>query len=361
MKDLYARLDLSPDASSRAIESRLLEVDDPQLKRAVQKILLQPSRREVYDRNHRILSLIGELRAGLELNSSPNWQRTATEDFERTFRESERRHQKNHGRSSSSRSSASSSSTSQRESGVGTKVASAIGAILGGLGRAVLQFALGIGMFMAFIGLCAVIAWGISFSDGNSSTEPTSSVEPGTVQTENSTPQGANSSDDGEAPGELSPSEKARKRLERAREQRQERAREQSFDARAKPLPENGTWWKFTSEELIAPLRISVSEGQHYYVKLTDAITDERVLTAFIRSGRTIEVDVPTGSYNLKYAIGDTWYGRQHRFGPETEYLEANDTFNFEITGQRVRGHRIELIVQEGGNLSTAPIPESEF
>jgi hypothetical protein len=137
--------------------------------------------------------------------------------------------------------------------------------------------------------------------------------------------------------------------------------KQESFSVPPEPLPGNGTWWKYTSEELIAPLQISVSEGHHYYVKVTESFTDEKVLTVFIRSGQTIEVEVPTGSYDLKYAIGDTWYGRQHLFGPETEYLEANDTFNFEIVGQRVRGHRIELIVQEGGNLSTAPIPESEF
>jgi hypothetical protein len=135
----------------------------------------------------------------------------------------------------------------------------------------------------------------------------------------------------------------------------------QSFSGEPKSLPENGTWWEYTSERQIAPLRISVSSGEHYYIKVVDAYTEARVLTLFIRSGRTAQVDVPLGTYRLKYAVGDTWYGREDRFGSETRYFEAEDTFDFEVVGNQVRGHRIELILQEGGNLTTESIPEGKF
>jgi len=161
-----------------------------------------------------------------------------------------------------------------------------------------------------------------------------------------------------EGSDDLSPSTGTESQTEQPTEQSTE---QESFSVPPEPLPSNGTWWRYTSKELIAPLRISVSEGQHYYVKLTDAFTGETVLTVFIQSGRTIEVEAPTGRYNLKYAIGDTWYGQEHLFGPKTEYMKADGTFNFEIIGNRVRGHGVELIVQQGGNLRTDPIPESEF
>lgn len=368
MRDLYARLNLSPEASPQGIRSRLKNVRDSQLKRAAQKILLRPRRREVYDRNHRTLQLIGELRQELDLTEAPNWKETGCDDFVSspgtpkdsassrgsTSSSRDRRSSRSR-RSGASRKKGTSGGTESRDTSTGTakKTASSntsifesIAGVFAGVAKGVfgclaelvfrlLGAALVLGSIILLIQLCTTI---------DQAMEPDSQVQTAQSPTEES--------------DELDSSDETESQTEEPSEQSTE---QESFSVPSKPLPGNGTWWKYTSEELIAPLRISVSEGHHYYVKVTEAFTDEPVLTVFIRSGQTIEVDVPTGSYDLKYAIGDTWYGRQHLFGPETEYLEANDTFNFEIIGQRVRGHRIELIVQEGGNLSTAPIPESEF
>jgi hypothetical protein len=127
------------------------------------------------------------------------------------------------------------------------------------------------------------------------------------------------------------------------------------------PTPENGTWWDNTSDRRIAPLKISVSSDEHYYIKVVDAYSEVSVLALFVRSGRTAQIEVPTGTYRLKYAVGDTWYGQEQLFGPDTRYLEAEDTFTFEVVGQRVRGHEVELILQQNGNLRTDQIPQSEF
>lgn len=346
MRDLYERLDLSPDASESAIRVRLSEIDDQELKRAGQEILLRSNRREVYDRNYRTLNLIGKLRSRLNLNDAPNWQGAFAEDFQQSSDDSAHRNERSP-RTNTSQSRDSTRSTSENQSGVSAKIVTGIGAVIGGLGKALVRIFYFIGMYLAIISLCGIVVWGISFFDDSS--ESTSSSEPSAEKTEepvleDNTPKDF---DDPTTPGQI--------------QEKGQQLPDQSATLSPKPMPSNGTWWKYTSEELIAPLQISVSEGRHYYVKLTDALTDEKVLTIFVRSGATVEVQVPTGSYNLKYAIGETWYGHKHHFGDKTRYMEADDVFDFKIVGQEVRGHRIELIVQRGGNLPTNSIPESEF
>ena len=50
--------------------------------------------------------------------------------------------------------------------------------------------------------------------------------------------------------------------------------------------------------------------------------TDKQVVSAFIRSGETLTIRVPIGSYRLVFATGSTWYGDLHSFGPNGDYRE---------------------------------------
>jgi len=361
MKDLYARLNLDPKVSPQDIRSRLENVSDHQLERAARKILLHPQRREVYDRNHRTLRLVGQLRQELELTDASNWKQTGSDDFVSppdTSREStsstgaeasETRGastSKNREASAGTRSRDPSTGTADQTASSDTSFFESVAEVISGTVRGV--FGCLVSIFVRFAGL-AVVLGGIALVAQVCSVIDQTSEPDDHIQTTESREQPSDESDLSTG-REFSTEEPNRQSTE-----------QESFSVPAEPLPSNGTWWRYTSEELIAPLRISVSEGQHYYVKLTDALTGETILTVFIRSGRTIEVEVPTGRYDLKYAIGDTWYGQEYLFGPETEYMKADDTLNFEIIGNQVRGHRIELIVQQGGNLRTDPIPESEF
>lgn len=370
MKDLYARLNLSPEVSPQSIRSRLKEVTDPQLKRAAQKILLYPQRRRVYDRNHRTLQLIGELRQELDLTEASNWEEEGSTDFvsppgssrdaastQDSTSSSRDRRSTNSQRSSASKSSGAGFGAGSRDSYTDATQKSAssttgmfgsavkwvfgmLGDLAAWLGKEAAKSRLigGIVMFgciSVIVGMCNAI---------DRAMEPDPQVQTAQSPTEKSE--------------DFDSSPETGSRTEGPPEQS---TRQESFSASTKPLPGNGTWWKYTSEDLIAPLKISVSRGQHYYAKLTDAYTGEMVLAIFIRSGRTVELEVPTGRYNLRYAAGETWYGREHYFGPDTRYMKTEDTFNFEVVGRQVQGHRIELIMQQGGNLSTDLIPEEKF
>jgi hypothetical protein len=127
------------------------------------------------------------------------------------------------------------------------------------------------------------------------------------------------------------------------------------------PLPQNGSIQSCSSQKGIAPLRIVTRPGSHYFVKLVDWSSNQVVMTLFIHSGETVDVDVPLGAYKLKYAAGKEWQGEKNLFGPETLYNQAEKRFVFESSGNQIRGYTVELILQPNGNLSARRIPAKDF
>lgn len=132
------------------------------------------------------------------------------------------------------------------------------------------------------------------------------------------------------------------------------------FSEPAQPLPSTGLM-DFHSGG-IAPLQIKTrDDGYHYLVKVVYPGTTESVGQMFIRSGESVEIQLPLGTYELRYASGKTWYGLDHRFGPETRYSKADKQFDFVDNGYQVSGYTVELYTQVNGNLHTSGIPANQF
>jgi hypothetical protein len=64
-------------------------------------------------------------------------------------------------------------------------------------------------------------------------------------------------------------------------------------------------------------------------------------MSIFIRAGQTVEVAVPFGSYKVKIASGQTWYGDAVRFGPNTSYAILDAVFDFTKEGSQLLGHQL--------------------
>ncbi len=126
-------------------------------------------------------------------------------------------------------------------------------------------------------------------------------------------------------------------------------------------LPYNGTIRLYTKKKRIAPLKINTSGQHHYFVKLTDSISGKDVLSVFIRSGQSVDIEVPLGEYYLKYAAGVMWYGENKLFGTETRYSKADQKFVFYQSSNEISGYTVELILQSGGNLRTKKIGAAEW
>jgi len=136
----------------------------------------------------------------------------------------------------------------------------------------------------------------------------------------------------------------------------------QAFTAPEQPLPSNGHVRPPVKASETAPFRILTSGGDtHYFVKLEESGTGRSVLTVFVRSGQQVDIRVPFGTYVVKYASGQKWYGYQHLFGPNTAYNKADSTFPFRREGNQIKGFSITLYAVEGGNLSTLPITPKDF
>ena len=94
-----------------------------------------------------------------------------------------------------------------------------------------------------------------------------------------------------------------------------------------------------------APLNIITNNsGYHYFIKVVDWTSGNAVLTIFICSGHSVQVDVPLGSYRIKYAAGKKSYGETYLFGSETLYSEADKKFDFKMRGNQAVGYTVELI-----------------
>ncbi len=96
-------------------------------------------------------------------------------------------------------------------------------------------------------------------------------------------------------------------------------------------------------------------------MKLCDYYSGKDVLSIFVHGGIDIELDVPLGTYTIKYASGTRWYGDAHLFGPETGYSKADSSFDFRIIGNQISGYTLTLYKVINGNLQTSSISPDDF
>ena len=143
---------------------------------------------------------------------------------------------------------------------------------------------------------------------------------------------------------------------------------EQTVEPVLEPLPpavaiRPGLVWNLTGRRAEAPLEIVTSPGANYFVKLVDRHTGRDALAAYVVGGRPLTLDVPLGSYHLRYAAGETWRGEPHYFGPGnlTRFSEASTRLDFEVQGHYVSGYTVELVLQAGGNMPTRNIDRGAF
>ena len=133
------------------------------------------------------------------------------------------------------------------------------------------------------------------------------------------------------------------------------------FNQPIQPIPPNGEVVKYTRAPSLAPFQIKSSPGSNYLIKISDFDTTQPVMTIFVRGGEHFTVKVPLGQFTIKYASGDTWYGYNYFFGPETVYNKANSSFTFTRESDGYSGYTITLYKVRNGNLKTQAISAHDF
>lgn len=148
------------------------------------------------------------------------------------------------------------------------------------------------------------------------------------------------------------------------------------FTLKKQELPKTGIINIYSSQPAIAPFKISTSQSysysysnynysnddkEHYYIKLVDYYTNKTVVTIFIRAGENTKVEVPTGSYKIKYATGKIWYGESDLFGHDTHYSSSEERLDFSVSYGYVNGKQLTLYKVANGNFSTKNIKAEDF
>ena len=129
------------------------------------------------------------------------------------------------------------------------------------------------------------------------------------------------------------------------------------------PLPDSGIFKivEWIDPDINPPLKISNSPDANTLIKLIRISDGIEVMSVFIRAGEVVELAVPPGSYKVKVASGQTWYGDSVRFGPTTSYSTLDSVFTFTIDGTHLRGNELTLTQVRDGNLKTVPLTASDF
>lgn len=307
MRDLYARLFLARAASDVEIKAAVVACPHAELRADAEAVLLHPGRRRTYDQLHTMLTSIGHMRAALGLLQTPLWQGQSEFDghmtdsgsrYDRFIRKQENMLTALH---FAELMKAGQASPSASRTTVSPRLVQ--GAVIAG-----------ILLVTAFAGLVDTI----------------NGVQPAPV--------GSRPHASSEAVRSVAPAVPV-------------------FNEPAVEQPANGTVRRHTEAAGTSPLEI-ITQGDHnYVVALYSAESSERILDVFVRGGESVNVDVPEGAYVLKYAVGSTWYGYTHNFGPETSYSRADSLFSF----SRGTGYTVTLYRVAGGNLGTRGISAADF
>ena len=85
----------------------------------------------------------------------------------------------------------------------------------------------------------------------------------------------------------------------------------------------------------------------------------------YVRANESATVNLRDGKFTLKYATGNTWYGKGDLFGPGTQYSLADEVLSYETTysGNSVyySTYEVTLYTVLGGNLETESIDADDF
>lgn len=125
--------------------------------------------------------------------------------------------------------------------------------------------------------------------------------------------------------------------------------------------PAHGYEEWLTQRGRLAPLKIKTSSGKNYWMKLVDLQSNQELGLLYVQGGFPFETKVPLGRLELRYAYGDEWCSPAKPFGAATRYSKADSVFEFVQATDGYTGYEVELILQQGGNLQTRKISESEF
>ncbi|TET33227.1 MAG: hypothetical protein E3J72_17465 [Planctomycetota bacterium] len=331
MRDLYKRLRIPPTSSQDDLVNILGVTPEAELRRDAEYVLLNETRKRVYDRTRDLLSRLGELRARLNISIMGNWTGDTAKDFTKSeppisseeywklFRQVY-----------------DPSSVEKKEKSIKDYLVAFATSQIG-------CYIIFIGALFLIVGICD-----LTCSDNPKSKRGNTNTTEAPKAITSDKPKSQNH--DWLRTPDKPRYTKPKKSYDKPR-----------LNIPEQSLPSHGYTQRFTRSKAIAPLRVETSYGSNYLIKLESNYSGNEVMTVFLKGGRTLEVKVPLGSYRMKYAVGDKWYGYKHFFGPNTAYYKSDSILSFRTTGRQVSGYTVTLYKVPHGNMRTTQIDKEDF
>lgn len=104
-------------------------------------------------------------------------------------------------------------------------------------------------------------------------------------------------------------------------------------------------------------LKINTSRDAGYVIKVVDSYDGEVMLVCYLPPGVSQEIDLPSGTFEIRYTSGTKWYGNYEMFGREANYSKAQGLFKF----SEGEGYELTLYRVPHGNLHTSRIRKEDF
>ena len=128
------------------------------------------------------------------------------------------------------------------------------------------------------------------------------------------------------------------------------------------PFPSSGTVEYSTSKECVAPFEITAASSYEYtIIKVVPVGSEWPVATVYLRSGKTVEFDMPLGKYYIYCAEGDEYYGEQSLFDSVGSYSIMDETFEFTMDEYGYNGYTLTLYTVANGNLDSSDVSFANF
>jgi tetratricopeptide (TPR) repeat protein len=139
----------------------------------------------------------------------------------------------------------------------------------------------------------------------------------------------------------------------------------------ALPTPQTGPIERGGPRNRIAPFSVEGTAGTNYLIKLVNVADAKDQISVFVRGGETYSTKMPLGTYRLRAASGDTWYGKDDLFGPGTQFFQLkaktgvatgdSSLLRFYQEGRKIMGTKLSFKPVVFGNLEQETISREEF
>ena len=118
---------------------------------------------------------------------------------------------------------------------------------------------------------------------------------------------------------------------------------------------ESGTMIKEPADERTSSLTVTPSSEYNTYIYLESKTKKANDMSFIVKKGEETTVSVPLDKYIMYWANGDTWYGGDYLFGPQTTYQKDPEEWDF---SNYTWSFKLETT---DGNLSGETVEEDEF